>query len=138
MALLDHLGISVLDLVQAQEQFDPVLRALGYTPGTAGGNGVYWTQGTETEIILLPIRADAVPVPHRHGETGWQHLAFAMDSRAEVDRLHTVAVAAGWLSVREPALYPRFTDRYYAAFVEDASGIRLEFMHNPPAPPSDS
>jgi len=34
--------------------------------------------------------------------------------------------------VREPKLYPRFNERYYASFVEDDNGIRLEFMHNPP------
>ena len=27
---------------------------------------------------------------------------------------------------------PRFTDRYYACFLEDDNGIRLEIMHNPP------
>ena len=59
-------------------------------------------------------------------------LAFAVDSRAEVDRLHTTAIGAGWTAVREPKLYPRFNDRYYASFVEDDNGIRLEFMYNPP------
>jgi hypothetical protein len=34
--------------------------------------------------------------------------------------------------VREPKLYPRFNERYYASFVEDDNGIRLEFMRNPP------
>ena len=34
--------------------------------------------------------------------------------------------------MRDPKTYPRFTDRYYASFVEDANGIRIEFMHNPP------
>jgi hypothetical protein len=45
---------------------------------------------------------------------------------------------AGWTAVREPKLYPRFNDRYYASFVEDASGVRLEFVHNPPRHPADS
>jgi hypothetical protein len=31
-----------------------------------------------------------------------------------------------------PKPFPRFNDRYYAPFVEDDNGIRLEFMHNPP------
>ena len=43
-----------------------------------------------------------------------------------------IAVGAGWTPVRDPKTYPRFTDRYYASFVEDANGIRIEFMHNPP------
>lgn len=34
--------------------------------------------------------------------------------------------------MRTPKLYPRFTERYYASFVENDDGIRIEFMFNPP------
>ena len=34
--------------------------------------------------------------------------------------------------MREPKEYPRYTPRYYASFVEDDNGIRIEFMYNPP------
>ena len=132
MALLDHLGISVLDIEHARRQFHPVLTALGYSLGVDAPNGISWDNGSETEIIIFEIRDDAEAVPHRHGEVGWQHLAFAVDSREEVDRLHGIAVEGGWTVVREPKIYTRFNDRYYASFVEDESGIRIEFMHNPP------
>jgi len=132
MALLDHLGVSVLDIEQGRRQFHPVLTALGYTLGIEAPNGVSWDNGDETEIIIFPIRDEADAAPHRHGEAGWQHLAFAVASREEVDRLHAIAMEAGWTAVREPKLYPRFNERYYASFVEDASGVRLEFVHNPP------
>ncbi|GEK80317.1 hypothetical protein ABA31_16680 [Agrococcus baldri] len=46
--------------------------------------------------------------------------------------MHAVALAAGWTPVRDPKPYPRFTDRYFASFVESDDGIRIEFMHNPP------
>jgi catechol 2,3-dioxygenase-like lactoylglutathione lyase family enzyme len=130
MALLDHLGITVVDLQVGVAQFDPVLTALGFTRNDADGS-VAWDNGDETEIILFPAR-EREAVPHRHGEVGWQHLAFAVDSRDIVDRLHAIALDAGWTAVREPKLYPRFNERYYASFVEDGSGIRLEFVHNPP------
>jgi catechol 2,3-dioxygenase-like lactoylglutathione lyase family enzyme len=132
MALLDHLGVSVLDIEQGRRQFHPVLTALGYTLGIEAPNGISWDNGDETEIIIFPIRDEADAAPHRHGEAGWQHLAFAVASREEVDRLHAIAMEAGWTAVREPKLYPRFNERYYASFVEDASGVRLEFVHNPP------
>ncbi|OJU40949.1 MAG: hypothetical protein BGN97_08060 [Microbacterium sp. 69-10] len=131
MARLDHLGVSVLDIEQGRRQFHPVLTALGYTLGIEAPNGISWDNGDETEIIIFPIRDEADAAPHRHGEAGWQHLAFAVASREEVDRLHAIAMEAGWTAVREPKLYPRFNERYYASFVEDASGIRLEFVHNP-------
>ncbi|BDV31232.1 VOC family protein [Microbacterium terricola] len=135
MPVFDHLGVSVDDLPTAIAQFDPVMTALGFTRYDAD-NGVSWHTEGETEFILLPASQPGTG-PHRHGRVGWQHLAFAVDSRAEVDRLHEIAVDAGWSVVRAPKLYPRFNDRYYAAFLEDANGIRIEFMHNPgpePAP----
>ncbi|MWB96988.1 VOC family protein [Agromyces seonyuensis] len=130
MALLDHLGITVDDLPRGIAQFDPVLSALGYTREDAE-NSVAWDAGDESQLILFPAR-EAGTAPHRHGRVGWQHLAFAVGSRADVDPLHGIAIAAGWSAVREPKVYPRFNERYYASFVEDDNGIRLEFMHNPP------
>lgn len=130
MPLLDHLGITVDDVPTAIRQFDPVLSALGFTRVDAD-NGSSWQQDDEVELIVFPAR-EAGTGPHVHGHVGWQHLAFAVDSREEVDRLHAIALDAGWTAVRDPKVYPRFNDRYYASFVEDANGIRIEFMHNPP------
>ena len=130
MALLDHLGITVDDLEHGRAQFHPVLTALGYESGSEDDHSISWHHGDETELIIFSPREDAGP--HVHGRVGWQHLAFAVASRADVERLHTVAVSAGWSVVREPKIYERFSANYYASFVEDASGIRIEFMHNPP------
>lgn len=129
LPVFDHLGITVRDLPRASAQFDAVMRALGYARVDADG-GVSWSKEGETELILFPSRAEGAG-PHRHGRVGWQHLAFAVDSRAEVDQLHAIALSAHWTVVRDPKLYPRYNDRYYASFVEEDSGIRIEFMHNP-------
>lgn len=131
MALLDHLGITVADLERGRAQFDPVLAALGYQSGYGDDHSLSWNKDGETEIVLMAPREED-PEPHRHGRVGWQHLAFAVDSRDQVERLHAVALDAGWTPVRDPKDYPRFSDRYYASFVEDDGGIRIEFMHNPP------
>lgn len=130
MATLDHIGITVDDVPHASAQFDPVLSALGYVRAYDAPEHAYWRQEGEPELLLYPSREEG-DGPHRHGRVGWQHLAFSVDSREEVDRLHRVALDAGWSAVREPKEYPRFTERYYASFVEDDNGIRLEFMHNP-------
>jgi len=130
MAAFDHLGITVDDLPRAIAQFDPVMNALGFTRYDADGSVSWHVQG-QPELILFPAREEGT-APHVHGRVGWQHLAFAVDSREEVDRLHRIALEAGWSAVRDPKEYPRFSDRYYATFVEDDDGIRIEFMHNPP------
>lgn len=129
MRLFDHLGLSVEDLPRSIAQFDPVMVALGCTRQDADSS-VSWSLG-EDELILFPTREPGSG-PHRHGKVGWQHLAFPVDSREEVDRLHAIAVDAGWTAVSGPKVFTRFNDRYYAAFVEDDNGIRIEFMFNPP------
>ncbi len=129
MRLFDHIGISVEDLPRSIAQFDPVMQGLGCTRNDADGS-VSWNKG-EDELILFPARESGTG-PHRHGRVGWQHLAFPVQSRDDVDRLHQVAIDAGWTAVSGPKLFPRFNDRYYASFVEDDNGIRLEFMFNPP------
>lgn len=131
MATLDHLGISVDHVPGASAQFDPVLSALGYVRRHDAPDLAYWRRDGLPEILLYPAR-DNADGPHEHGRIGWQHLAFAVDSRAEVDRVHDIALDAGWTAVRPPKEYPRFSDRYYATFVEDDNGIRLEIVHNPP------
>ncbi|MFL0411752.1 VOC family protein [Microbacterium paludicola] len=130
MPVFDHLGITVDDVPRGIAQFDPILQALGFDR-TDTDTSVSWWKDGETELILMPPREQGTG-PHVHGRVGWQHLAFAVDSRAEVDRLHDIALAAGWTAVRDPKIYPRFSERYYASFVEDDNGIRIEFMHNPP------
>ncbi|WP_439592255.1 VOC family protein [Microbacterium sp.] len=130
MTVFDHLGITVNDLARGIAQFDPVMQALGFGREDAAASVAWWREG-EVELILFPAREPA-DERHVHGRAGWQHLAFATDSRAEVERLHAIALAAGWTEVRPPQVFPRFNERYFASFVEDDSGIRLEFMHNPP------
>ena len=132
MPLFDHLGLTVEDLDRAFAQWNPVLTALGCTPedGEMEG-GIAWWREDDTELILYRA-PEPGGEPHRYGQIGWQHLAFAVDSRAEVERLHTIAVDAGWTTVRDPKVFTRFSDRYYASFVEDDNGIRIEFMYNPP------
>ena len=130
MATLDHLGITVDDVPRASDQLNPVLEALGYRRAHNAPDHAYWRQQGQPELLLYPAREQGTG-PHVHGRVGWQHLAFAVDSREEVERLHRIALDAGWTAVREPKEYPRFTERYYASFVEDDNGIRIEVMHNP-------
>lgn len=134
MPLFDHLGLTVADLDRAFAQWDPVLAALGCeSEGSEMEGGIAWSSEGETELILYRA-PESTGEPHRIGRIGWQHLAFALDSRAEVERLHAIALGAGWTSVRDPKVFRRFSDRYYASFVEDDNGIRIEFVHNPPRP----
>ena len=137
MAVVDHLAVTVDDIDRAVAQLHPVMQALGYTRHHSGQES-WWRGEGLVEILLYPAR-EAGTGPHAHGRVGWQHLAYGVATRSEVDELHAIAVANGFTVVGAPKVYPRFSPRYYAAFVETVDGIRLEFVFNPPpdaAPPT--
>lgn len=99
MPVFDHLGITVASLDRGIAQFDPIMAALGFAGGS-NDNCAWWSREGETELIMYPARE--VSEPHVHGRVGWQHLGFAADSRADVERMHELALNAGWSEVRAP------------------------------------
>jgi len=60
------------------------------------------------------------------------HLAFRAPSRAAVDRFHAAALAAGGASDGAPGPRPDYGPTYYAAFVIDPDGHKLEAVYNAP------
>jgi catechol 2,3-dioxygenase-like lactoylglutathione lyase family enzyme len=57
---------------------------------------------------------------------GLTRVAFAAQSRAEVDRLAEIARAAGARAFEAPQLVTEYGPYYYATFFEDAEGNKLE------------
>ena len=73
-------------------------------------------------------RRDTIHVPG----SGF-HLAFAASSTEAVDRFHAAALRHGGTDNGEPGLRPHYGPNYYAAFVLDPDGYRLEAVINTPA-----
>jgi glyoxylase I family protein len=57
---------------------------------------------------------------------GLHHVAFAVERRADVDAAHAAAVAAGAVVLHAPRVFPQYHSDYYATFVLDPDGFRLE------------
>jgi catechol 2,3-dioxygenase-like lactoylglutathione lyase family enzyme len=89
-------------------------------------------RGTE-EVVYLedPVTGSMLGLrpadggTHRYYEVGIEHLAFEVDSREEVDATHERCVAAGQ-QVHFPPEEDRDVSGYYAVFVFDPDGIRIE------------
>ena len=61
-----------------------------------------------------------------------QHIAFRAGNRAAVDAFYREALAAGGTDNGAPGLRPHYHPSYYAAFVLDPDGHRLEAVcHRP-------
>jgi glyoxylase I family protein len=57
---------------------------------------------------------------------GLHHVAFAVESRADVDAAHAAAVAAGAEVLHAPREFPQYRPDYYATFFLDPDGFRVE------------
>jgi glyoxylase I family protein len=62
------------------------------------------------------------------------HLAWKVDSRAEVDRMHERLLSVGATILDPPAEYPQYNKGrgYYAVFFADADVLKLECVYTPP------
>jgi catechol 2,3-dioxygenase-like lactoylglutathione lyase family enzyme len=118
----------VSDLAQSIAFYDASLGALGYArvftePGAVG----YGRPGTDVDRLLLILQPNAVRPPG----PGF-HLAFSAPSREAVDRFHAAALRCGGTDQGAPGLRTHYGPHYYAAFVLDPDGYKLEAKHPPP------
>jgi catechol 2,3-dioxygenase-like lactoylglutathione lyase family enzyme len=127
--VFDHLSLGVADLDRAAAFYDAVLAALGYVRLTHNARHVaYGPAGSTAEppFAILAAGADA-----RAPSRGF-HLAFAAPSREAVDRFHAAALAAGGVDEGGPGIREHYNPGYYAAFVRDLDGHRLEVVRHEP------
>jgi catechol 2,3-dioxygenase-like lactoylglutathione lyase family enzyme len=131
--MIDHLSITVSDLPRATRFYDAVMAALGYpcVYRMAGGAGYGVRQGPRGDrpsYISVFSSDDAVVADRRH-------YAFRAASRAAVDAFHAAALASGGRDDGPPGLRPDYHPTYYAAFVRDPDGNRIEAVcHDAPDP----
>ncbi len=118
--MLDHVSIGVRDLGAARNFYDAVLGTLGYSCLSAGDAAL----GYGRAAPRFWISASGKPVP-ADKETGL-HFCFAAQRRADVDAFHAAALKAGGSDNGGPGLRKDYGDSYYAAFIIDPEGYRLE------------
>lgn len=129
--MLDHLSIGVADLDRAAAFYDAVLGALGYVRLFAMHRAVgYGAPGAKDEAFaILAAQGEEARAPG----VGC-HVAFAAPNRAAVDAFHAEAVRLGAIDEGAAGPRPAMGEHYYAAFVRDLDGYRIEAVcHRSPA-----
>jgi catechol 2,3-dioxygenase-like lactoylglutathione lyase family enzyme len=123
--MIDHISVAVRDLDRAARFYEPTLAALGLLrlvtrPATIGF-------GKRYPEFWINLRAEMAPVEEGSGV----HICLRATSSAEVDAFHLAALNAGGRSDGAPGLRPHDRVRYYAAFVIDPDGNRIEAVTFP-------
>ncbi|MFO0744393.1 MAG: VOC family protein [Myxococcota bacterium] len=126
--MLHHLSFAVADLGRSAAFYDAALGALGYLRAWTVPDAVGYGEHLDADRFAIKQR-DAVVSPPARGF----HLAFAAPSRAAVDAFHAAAVRAGGVDDGAPGLRPSYGPSYYAAFVVDPDGYRLEAVCKVPS-----
>jgi catechol 2,3-dioxygenase-like lactoylglutathione lyase family enzyme len=118
--MLDHVSIGVADIGRTKRFYDATLRPLGYSclSESAGSLG-YGRDGVEFWISQAerPVAPDTA---------SGLHFCFAAPSRESVGAFHAAALAAGGNDNGKPGPRKAYGDNYYAAFVIDPDGYRIE------------
>ena len=123
--MLHHLSFAVADLARSAAFYDAVLAALGYRRVWAGEREIGYGSREGEDRFAIKLRSGAVAPPG----AGF-HLAFAAPSRDAVDAFHAAALRCGGRDDGAPGLRPRYGPGYYAAFVIDPDGYRVEAVIN--------
>jgi catechol 2,3-dioxygenase-like lactoylglutathione lyase family enzyme len=117
--VIDHAGFEVSDLERSAAFYDAVFRALGGRRVHVGAQAIaYGTLGPELWIVARGRQ----PAP------GYGHVALVARGRAAVAAAHRAALEHGGRDDGEPGLRSRYGPLYYAAYVLDPDGLRVEFV----------
>jgi catechol 2,3-dioxygenase-like lactoylglutathione lyase family enzyme len=123
--MIDHVSVGVADLERSARFYEATLVPLGLLrlvtrPATVGFGKTY-------PEFWINLRAGMAHVPPESGV----HICLRAKSTAEVDAFHAAALVAGGRSDGAPGLRPHDRVKYYAAFVIDPDGNRIEAVTFP-------
>lgn len=118
--MIDHVSVAVQNLNLSTGFYEAVLGTLGIQklevrPATVGFGKTY-------AEFWINLRGDMPTLPDSLGA----HICFRARSTELVDAFHAAAIKAGGKSDGAPGLRPQHGEGYYAAFIRDLDGNRIE------------
>jgi catechol 2,3-dioxygenase-like lactoylglutathione lyase family enzyme len=117
--VIDHITIGVRDLERSREFYRRALEPLGFSDHGP------WQPGVR-ETSFGASGANDFAVSEEYPSLGSAHIAFAAESRGQVDAFHATALAAGGIDNGAPGPRPEYSSAYYGAFVIDPDGNNVE------------
>jgi catechol 2,3-dioxygenase-like lactoylglutathione lyase family enzyme len=125
---IHHVDLAVADVDQSIAFYLDLLGPLGWAesvryPTYRGTEEVVYLEDPSTGSMLGIRPADGGG--YRYYDVGLEHLAFEVDRRDEVDEAHARCLSRG-ARIHFPPEEDRDVDDYYAVFIFDPDGIRVE------------
>jgi catechol 2,3-dioxygenase-like lactoylglutathione lyase family enzyme len=114
-----HIGLEVTDLDRSARFYDPLMFAIGGRRMFEGPGAIAY--GIDRPQLWLVARGRG-PGP------SFGHVALNAAGRAAVDAAFAAAIAGGGGSDGEPGPRPQYGPSYYAAYLTDPDGYRVEVV----------
>ena len=123
--MIDHISVGVSDLERSARFYEATLAPLGLSrvvtrPSTIGF-------GKNYPEFWINLRAGMTRVPPESGT----HICLRARTTGDVDAFHAAALKSGGRSDVAPGIRPHDRVKYYAAFVIDPDGNRIEAVTFP-------
>jgi catechol 2,3-dioxygenase-like lactoylglutathione lyase family enzyme len=120
--VIDHMTIGVRDLAASRRFYTAALAPLGFAA----------LRTTSDEVEFGPDDLDDFAISTAYPAAAGAHVAFAADTRAQVEAFHAAAIAAGGTDNGAPGIRPDYSPGYYGAFVLDPDGYNVEAVFHEP------
>lgn len=120
--MIHHVSVGTNDVARSRRFYDAVLPLIGIRPMAEDEGGLGYGAGTFHFSVQIPI--DGQPASVGNGS----HVAFAVEDRGMVERFHAAALAHGGTDDGAPGARADYDPHYYAAFVRDPDGHKIEVV----------
>ena len=125
--MIAHMSIGVRDIDRSKRFYDAALEPLGYRCVRAVRTATGYGYGAETIAFWVMLAEHPIAPDEKSG----LHVCFAAPSAAAVEVFHAAALGSGGRDNGRPGLRPMYAADYYAAFVIDPDGYRIEAYFGP-------
>lgn len=130
--VVHHIDLTVRDIAASAPFYEALLGFLGYARVKQEAALHVWDLVRDDRVVSgIALRAARSERPHDRYAAGLHHLAFHAADRADVDRAHVLMKEKGATILDAPAEYPQYGAGYYAVFLADPDGLKLEMVHTP-------
>ncbi len=118
--MINHLSLGVKDIERTKAFYDDALKPLGYTCLSADDGSLGY--GAKSVALWLLKSTKPVTADPNSG----LHICLDAAARKSVDAFYEAALKAGGKDNGKPGLRTDYGPNYYAAFVIDPDGYRIE------------
>lgn len=118
--MIHHVSVGTNDLRRAKAFYDPLMSLIGFRLLKLSDKAAHYGAADIAFSIETPVAG--LPAMAGNGV----HIAFQAPDRETVRRFHASALANGGADEGAPGIRENYNANYYAAFVRDLDGNKIE------------